>query len=89
MNYILPLLRQLDEVYHAGNLDDYEQCWQEAALQIECLFPGFTLFGQAFYLLCNIFPPPTILLMVVFEMPGKKLANIFPKQRKGTWPNDY
>jgi len=43
MNHILRLLRQLDTLYHTGNLDTYEQCWQKAAARIETLFPGFTL----------------------------------------------
>jgi hypothetical protein len=43
MNRILHLLTRLDELYHEGNLDAYEQRWQEAALQIERLCPGFSL----------------------------------------------
>jgi hypothetical protein len=40
---ILPLLCQLDEVYHDGNLDTYEQTLQTVAQQVHKLLPGFTV----------------------------------------------
>lgn len=40
---ILSLLARLDEIYHAGNLDVYEQLWQEMLGMIEQHFPGCTL----------------------------------------------
>lgn len=41
MNHILPLLWHLDELYHAGNLDGYEQClFKEGALFLKWKFWG-------------------------------------------------
>lgn len=48
MNTILPLLCQLDEVYHT-DLAAYEKQWQLVALQVETLCPGFTLaYGEVY-----------------------------------------
>jgi hypothetical protein len=43
MNDLVSLLCQLDEVNHAGNLDTYEQYWQDVGKRIERLYPWFTL----------------------------------------------
>jgi hypothetical protein len=43
MPHIYIFLQELDRLYHAGDLDLYEQYWQKACLHAEHFFPGFTI----------------------------------------------
>lgn len=43
MSHIVLMLHQLDDVYHTGGLETYEQCWQRIASHVAHLYPGFTL----------------------------------------------
>ena len=43
MPHIHIFLLELDELYHAGDLDLYEQSYQKACLHAEHFFPGFTI----------------------------------------------
>ncbi len=43
MKHFTTLLQELDELCHAGDLDQYEQYYQKACLQAEHFFPGFTI----------------------------------------------
>ena len=36
-------LQELDRLCHAGDLDQYEQSWQQACQHAEHFFPGFTI----------------------------------------------
>ena len=36
-------LRELDQLYHAGDLELYEQSYQQACLHAEHFFPDFTI----------------------------------------------
>ena len=37
------LLQELDRLYHAGDLDQYEQYWLTACQHAEHFFPGVTI----------------------------------------------
>ncbi len=43
MPHIHLFLQELDTLYHAGDLDQYEQYWQKACQHTERYFPGFTI----------------------------------------------
>jgi hypothetical protein len=43
MPHIHIFLQQLDELYHAGDFDQYEQYWIQACQHAEHFFPGFTI----------------------------------------------
>lgn len=43
MPHIHIFLQELDTLYHAGDLDLYEQYWQKACQHAERYFPGFTI----------------------------------------------
>ena len=43
MPHIHIFLQELDRLYHAGDLDQYEQYYQNACLHAEHFFPGFTI----------------------------------------------
>ena len=43
MQNILRQLQELDDLYHAGDFDQYEQYWQQACQHAEHFFPGFTI----------------------------------------------
>ena len=43
MPHIHIFLQELDTLYHAGDLDLYEQYWQKACQHAERYLPGFTI----------------------------------------------
>jgi hypothetical protein len=43
MPHIHIFLQELDHLYHAGDLDQYEQYWLTACHHAERFFPGFTI----------------------------------------------
>lgn len=43
MPHIHIFLQELDHLYNAGDVDQYEQCWKTACLHAERFFPGFTI----------------------------------------------
>ena len=43
MPHIHIFLQELDHLYHAGDLDLYEQYWQNACQHAQRFFPGFTI----------------------------------------------
>ena len=43
MPHIHIFLQELDQLYHAGDLDQYEQYYQKACQHAEHFFPGFTI----------------------------------------------
>lgn len=43
MPHIHLFLQELDHLYHAGDLELYEQYWQTACQHAEHFFPGFTI----------------------------------------------
>jgi hypothetical protein len=43
MPHIHIFLQELDQLYHEGDLDVYEQYWQRACQHAERFFPGFTI----------------------------------------------
>jgi hypothetical protein len=43
MPHIYLFLQELDRLYHAGDIDQYEQYWQNACQHAERYFPGFTI----------------------------------------------
>ena len=43
MPHIYLFLHELDQLYHAGDLDLYEQYWLKACQHAEHFFPGFTI----------------------------------------------
>jgi hypothetical protein len=43
MPHIYIFLQELDRLYHAGDLDLYEQYWQTACQHAAKFFPGFTI----------------------------------------------
>jgi hypothetical protein len=43
MPHIHIFLQELDQLYNAGDLDQYEQFWQKACQHAERFFPGFTI----------------------------------------------
>ena len=50
MEPILTRLRELDELYHKGNREAYEQCWQELSQQVQQEFPGFSIAYAEIYM---------------------------------------
>lgn len=43
MPHIYIFLQELDQLYNAGDVDQYEQYWQKACQHAEHFFPGFTI----------------------------------------------
>ena len=43
MPHIHIFLQELGQLYHAGDLDQYEQYWQKACQHAERFFSGFTI----------------------------------------------
>jgi hypothetical protein len=43
MPHIHIFLQELDRLYHAGDIDQYEQNWHTACQHAEHFFPGFTI----------------------------------------------
>jgi len=43
MPHIHLFLQELDTLYHARDLDQYEQYWERACQHAERYFPGFTI----------------------------------------------
>jgi hypothetical protein len=43
MKHFTTLLQELDHLYNAGDIDQYEQYWQQACQHAEHFFPGFTI----------------------------------------------
>ncbi len=43
MPHMHVFLQELDHLYHAGDIDQYEQYWQKACQHAVRFFPGFTI----------------------------------------------